>query len=207
MSLVRLNIKGISYSQTQNGAYALILNEVDGDRKLPIVIGAFEAQSIAIALEKDIRPPRPLTHDLFKNFADRFEIAVKQVIVHKLVDGVFYSSIICERDKIEEIIDARTSDAIALALRFNAPIFTYKNILDKAGIFLKVNPKKDESDMDPLDSVLMDDFIENEVESDLPSEPYKVKTLQELNILLNEAVENEDYEAAAHIRDEISKRN
>ena len=98
MSLVRLNIKGISYSQTQSGAYALILSEVDGQRKLPIVIGAFEAQSIAIALEKDIQPPRPLTHDLFKNFSDRFDIVVKQVIIHKLVDGVFYASIICERE-------------------------------------------------------------------------------------------------------------
>lgn len=95
MSLVKLSIKGISYSQTQNGAYALILNEVDGERKLPIVIGAFEAQSIAIALEKEIKPPRPLTHDLFKNFAERFDIVVKQVIIHKLVDGVFYSSLIC----------------------------------------------------------------------------------------------------------------
>ena len=103
MSLVRLNIKGISYSQTQNGAYALILSEVDGEKKLPIVIGAFEAQSIAIALEKEIKPPRPLTHDLFKNFADRFEINIKQVIIHKLVDGVFYSSLICERDGIEGI--------------------------------------------------------------------------------------------------------
>jgi len=148
MSLVRLKIKGISYSQTQNGAYALILNEVEGDRKLPIVIGAFEAQSIAIALEKEIKPPRPLTHDLFKNFADRFTIVVKQVIIHKLVDGVFYSSIICERDKIEEIIDARTSDAIALALRFNAPIFTYKTILDKAGIFLKFSKDKNKEDSD-----------------------------------------------------------
>ena len=95
MSLVRLNIKGISYSQTQSGSYALILSEVDGERKLPIVIGAFEAQSIAIALEKDIRPPRPLTHDLFKNFSDRLNIIVKQVIIHKLVDGVFYASLIC----------------------------------------------------------------------------------------------------------------
>src|SRR5690606_11605054 len=128
---------------TQNGAYALILNEVDGERKLPIVIGAFEAQSIAIALEKEIKPPRPLTHDLFKSFSDRFGIVVKQVIIHKLVDGVFYSSIICERDKIEEIIDARTSDAIALALRFQAPIFTYKNILEKAGVYLKTTPKKE----------------------------------------------------------------
>lgn len=152
MSLVKLSIKGISYSQTQNGAYALILNEVDGDKKLPIVIGAFEAQSIAIALEKEIKPPRPLTHDLFKNFAERFDIKVKQVIIHKLVDGVFYSSIICERDKIEEIIDARTSDAIALALRFNSPIFTYKNILDKAGIFLNNTNElnKDENDLDNI---------------------------------------------------------
>ena len=202
MSLVRLNIKGISYSQTQNGAYALILNEVDGERKLPIVIGAFEAQSIAIALEKEIRPPRPLTHDLFKNFADRFDIIVKQVIIHKLVDGVFYSSLICERDKIEEIIDARTSDAIALALRFDAPIFTYKNILDKAGIYLKVNPKTDE---EPQDTILVDDLVAEEVEASL-NEDYKNKTLKELHALLDEAVANEDYETAAQIRDEISKR-
>jgi bifunctional DNase/RNase len=206
MSLVKLNIKGISYSQTQNGAYALILNEVDGDRKLPIVIGAFEAQSIAIALEKEISPPRPLTHDLFKNFADRFDIVVKQVIIHKLVDGVFYSSLICERDKIEEIIDARTSDAIALALRFQAPIFTYKNILDKAGIYLKVNPKKDDEDQDTQDSILMDDLVANELEPHTKRESFKSKTLEELHNLLNEAVANEDYEKAAHIRDEISKR-
>lgn len=206
MSLVKLNIKGISYSQTQNGAYALILNEVDGDRKLPIVIGAFEAQSIAIALEKEISPPRPLTHDLFKNFADRFDIVVKQVIIHKLVDGVFYSSLICERDKIEEIIDARTSDAIALALRFQAPIFTYKNILDKAGIYLKVNPKKEDEDEDTQDSILMDDLVANELEPNVPRENFKSKTLEELHNLLNEAVINEDYEKAASIRDEISKR-
>ncbi|AUP78781.1 bifunctional nuclease family protein [Flavivirga eckloniae] len=201
MSLVRLNIKGISYSQTQNGAYALILNELEGDRKLPIVIGAFEAQSIAIALEKEIRPPRPLTHDLFKNFADRFDIVVKQVIIHKLVDGVFYSSLICERDKIEEIIDARTSDAIALALRFDAPIFTYKNILDKAGIYLKVNPKDEDQD-----SILVDDLVSDELEPNAPRENLKGKTLEELHKLLNDAVSNEDYEKAAHIRDEISKR-
>lgn len=204
MSLVRLNIKGISYSQTQNGAYALILNEVSGDRKLPIVIGAFEAQSIAIALEKEIRPPRPLTHDLFKNFADRFDIVVKQVIIHKLVDGVFYSSLICERDKIEEIIDARTSDAIALALRFEAPIFTYKNILDKAGIYLKVNPKKDGEEGE--DSVLVDDLMADDAEDDAPKENYKTKSIEELHNLLDEAVANEDYEKAAKIRDEISKR-
>ncbi|SEP69114.1 hypothetical protein SAMN05421824_0071 [Hyunsoonleella jejuensis] len=205
MSLVRLNIKGISYSQTQNGAYALILNEIEGDRKLPIVIGAFEAQSIAIALEKEIRPPRPLTHDLFKNFADRFDIVVKQVIIHKLVDGVFYSSLICERDKIEEIIDARTSDAIALALRFDAPIFTYKNILDKAGIYLKVDPKTDD-DETPEDSVLVDDILAGELEPAVSKEDYSSKSLEELHQLLEEAVNNEDYEKAASIRDEISKR-
>lgn len=205
MSLVKLTIKGISYSQTQNGAYALILNEVDGERKLPIVIGAFEAQSIAIALEKEIKPPRPLTHDLFKNFADRFDIVVKQVIIHKLVDGVFYSSIICERDKIEEIIDARTSDAIALALRFSAPIFTYKNILDKAGIYLKANPADaDKSAEDP--DVLSNPETFGMEESNQSGSQYAKHSLTELHELLEGAVNDEDYEKAAKIRDEISKR-
>lgn len=206
MSLVKLTIKGISYSQTQNGAYALILNEVDGDRKLPIVIGAFEAQSIAIALEKEIKPPRPLTHDLFKNFADRFDIVVKQVIIHKLVDGVFYSSIICERDKIEEIIDARTSDAIALALRFNAPIFTYKNILDKAGIYLKSNPLESEKEESELDDVLTHPETFGMEETNQSGETYAKHSLSELVELLESSVQNEDYEKAAKIRDEISKR-
>lgn len=201
MSLVKLTIKGISYSQTQNGAYALLLNEVDGDRKLPIVIGAFEAQSIAIALEKEIKPPRPLTHDLFKSFADRFDIVVKQVIIHKLVDGVFFSSIICERDKIEEIIDARTSDAIALALRFNAPIFTYKNILDKAGIYLNMNPTEN-MDTDDVLSTPETFGIPNEK----PSDVYANYSTNELYNLLDEAVQHEDYEKAAKIRDEIDKR-
>lgn len=205
MSLVKLTIKGISYSQTQNGAYALILNEVDGDRKLPIVIGAFEAQSIAIALEKEIKPPRPLTHDLFKNFADRFDIVIKQVIIHKLVDGVFYSSMICERDKIEEIIDARTSDAIALALRFNAPIFTYKNILEKAGIFLKNNPEN-ESKSSILEDVLSSPENFGMEESNDSKSSYTKQSLSELHEMLENAVNDEDYEKAAKIRDEISKR-
>lgn len=207
MSLVKLTIKGISYSQTQNGAYALILNEVDGERKLPIVIGAFEAQSIAIALEKEIKPPRPLTHDLFKSFADRFDIVVKQVIIHKLVDGVFYSSIICERDKIEEIIDARTSDAIALALRFQAPIFTYKNILDKAGIFLNANPTDTENKNAEDDGILSSTETFG-AEDDTPSSEnnYKKFSLSELHEFLEMAVQEEDYEKAARIRDEISKR-
>jgi hypothetical protein len=206
MSLVKLTIKGISYSQTQNGAYALILNEVEGERKLPIVIGAFEAQSIAIALEKEIKPPRPLTHDLFKNFADRFDIVVKQVIIHKLVDGVFYSSIICERDKIEEIIDARTSDAIALALRFNAPIFTYKNILEKAGIFLKSNPLESNSDARDHDDILSTPETFGMEESNQSGSTYSKQSLSELAELLENAVQDEDYEKAAKIRDEISKR-
>lgn len=198
MSLVRLNIKGISYSQTQSGAYALVLSEVNGERTLPIIIGAFEAQSIAIALEKEIKPPRPLTHDLFKTFSDRFLIKVKQVIIHKLVDGVFYSSLICERDKIEEIIDARTSDAIALATRFNAPIFTYENILDKAGIFLKI---KEEPKLTQAKIEVEEMAIDLAEESSL-----KEISLQELNTQLDDAVNNEDYELAAKLRDEISKR-
>ena len=206
MSLVRLNIKGISYSQTQNGAYALILSEVEGERKLPIVIGAFEAQSIAIALEKEIKPPRPLTHDLFKNFADRFEIVVKQVIIHKLVDGVFYSSLICERDKIEEIIDARTSDAIALALRFQAPIFTYKNILDKAGIYLKGDATKEAEEEQEKEDIIVEELFSNEVEIKSDQPDYKKLSLNELNNMLDQAVKNEDYEKAARLRDEISKR-
>jgi bifunctional DNase/RNase len=206
MSLVKLTIQGISYSQTQNGAYALILNEVDGDRKLPIVIGAFEAQSIAIALEKEIKPPRPLTHDLFKNFAERFDIVVKQVIIHKLVDGVFYSSIICERDKIEEIIDARTSDAIALALRFKAPIFTYKNILEKAGIYMKTNLMDDENSPKEIDESLSNANTYGVEDNAVTGNAYSKNSLAELAELLEIAVEKEDYREAAKIRDEISKR-
>ena len=200
MSLVRLNIKGISYSQTQSGAYALVLSEVDGTRTLPIVFGAFEAQSIAIALEKEIKPPRPLTHDLFKSFADRFHIVIKQVIIHKLVDGVFYSSLICERDKIEEIIDTRTSDAIALATRFDAPIFTYENILDKAGIYLKM---KDTLSLQKEDPLSIENLIEEEPSKDTSFAKDSLKQLQEK---LNEAIQKEDYELAANIRDEINKR-
>jgi bifunctional DNase/RNase len=204
LSLVRLDIKGISYSQTQTGAYALVLKEVEGARTLPIIIGAFEAQAIAIALEKDIKPPRPLTHDLFKTFADRFQVKVKQVIIHKLVDGVFFSSLICERDKIEEIIDARTSDAIALAVRFNAPIFTYQNILDKAGIFLKTKDeidKRTEEDIEELEEIL------NPLEAILSDDDtFLTKSIDDLNKMMEQAVADEDYELAARIRDEIEKR-
>ena len=206
MSLVRLNIKGISYSQTQSGAYALILSEVDGNRKLPIVIGAFEAQSIAIALEKEIEPPRPLTHDLFKSFSDRFEIIIKKVIIHKLVDGVFYASLVCERNKIEEIIDARTSDAIALALRFSAPIFTYKTILEKAGIILRNDSEKQENDLTSNDDLPFEDLKFEKKEVELKKDGYNNNSIEQLHQLLTKAVASEDYEAAAKIRDEISKR-
>jgi hypothetical protein len=199
MELIKLLINGISYSQTQNGAYALILSELDGERKLPIVIGTYEAQSIAIAIEKDIKPPRPLTHDLFKSFCERFNIIVKQVIIHKLVDGVFYSSIICERDGIEEIIDSRTSDAIALATRFEAPIFTYENILEKAGIIIEIE------EYDEEDKILFKELFSEETTL-ANSEDFKDKTIDELQKLLKIAVQNENYETAAKIRDEISNR-
>lgn len=199
MELIRLLINGISYSQTQNGAYVLILSELDGERKLPIVIGTYEAQSIAIAIEKDIKPPRPLTHDLFKSFCERFDIIVKQVIIHKLVDGVFYSSIICDRDGIEEIIDSRTSDAIALATRFDAPIFTYENILEKAGIIIEIE------EYDEEDKILFKELFSEETTL-ANSEDFKDKTIGELQKLLKIAVQNENYETAAKIRDEISNR-
>jgi bifunctional DNase/RNase len=204
MSLVKLTIKGISYSQTQNGAYALILNEVDGNRQLPIVIGAFEAQSIAIALEKEITPPRPLTHDLFKTIADKYEIVITQVIIHKLVDGVFYSSIICEKEAKEEVIDARTSDAIALALRFNAPIFTYKNILDKAGIYLNKNKQElhSEEEIDD-DNILSEPEVFGEEET---QNIYSKFSNQELLEMLEEAIQNEEYEKAAQIKEEMDKK-
>ena len=198
MNLIQLLINGISYSQTQNGAYALILSEIEGERKLPIVIGTNEAQSIAIAIEKEIKPPRPLTHDLFKNFCVRFNIKIKQVIIHKLVEGVFYSSVICERDGIEEIIDSRSSDAIALAIRFEAPIYTYENILEEAGVVIKIEKEIDEKSL--LKELFSDENSETE-NNDL-----KEKTTKELEELLKIAVQNENYESAAKIRDEISNR-
>tara|TARA_B100001939_G_scaffold304888_1_gene283535 strand:+ start:51 stop:614 length:564 start_codon:yes stop_codon:yes gene_type:complete len=186
MSLVELAVNRISYSQSQNGAYALILEEIDGKRKLPIVIGGFEAQSIAIALDKEIQPPRPLTHDLFKNFANNYDIKIKQVIIHKLVDGIFFSSVICERNKEEEIFDARTSDAIALALRFESPIYTYDKILNKAGIILKKE-------------------IKNKKQKKF-DESFKGFSIKQLNKKISKAIEEEDYELAAKLRDEINQR-
>ena len=198
MNLIQLLINGISYSQTQNGAYALILSEIEGERKLPIVIGTNEAQSIAIAIEKEIKPPRPLTHDLFKNFCIRFDIKIKKVIIHKLIDGVFYSSVICERDGIEEILDSRSSDAIALAIRFEAPIYTYENILKEAGVVLKIEKEIDEK------SLLKELFSDEN--SKTFSDDLNHKSKKELEELLKIAIQNENYESAAKIRDEISNR-
>jgi len=200
MSLVKLFVRGITYSHAEKGAYVLLLDEAGGDRSLPIIIGTFEAQSISIALQKISKPIRPLTHDLFKSFAESFDIVIKQVIIHKLVEGLFYSSLICERDKIEEIIDSRTSDAVALALRFNAPIFTYKNILESAGILLRIDLPTQHEDFSDW---RQDNFGQNMT---YEKETYSQNTLEELHLFLKVAVKNEDYEKAVRIRDEISKR-
>lgn len=191
MSLIQLRVNRITYSQNQSGAYAMILDEVDGNRKLPVVIGEFEAQSIAVNLDKDIKPQRPFTHDLFKNFAYRFDIAIKRVIITKLVDGVFYSSLICERDKIEEIIDSRTSDAVSLALRFKAPIYTHESVLDKAGVVFEKGELPAQG--------MLDDELSDEIN-------YTDLSNQELENAIKKAVKKEDYELAARLRDEISKR-
>jgi len=202
MKLIQITVKGISYSETQTGAYALILSENEGDRKLPVIIGGFEAQSIAIALEKEVKPRRPLTHDLFKSFGERFEIFVKQVIIHKLVDGIFYASIICERDKIEEIIDSRTSDAIALAIRYNAPIFTYDSILKKAGFTAALSSGEKKLSED---NWIQNFVLEQKNIKDLNEDLSKL-SLKKLKDLLSNLVLQENYEKAARVRDELSKR-
>jgi hypothetical protein len=202
MKLIQLSVKGISYSETQTGAYALILSESKGDRKLPVIIGGFEAQSIAIALEKEVKPSRPLTHDLFKSFAERFEILVKQVIIHKLVDGIFFSSIICERDKIEEIIDSRTSDAIALALRYNSPIYTYDSILEKAGFSAAVSSGEKKLSEDNW----IENFVSEQNKKTGFNENLSELSVKKLKNLLSTLVLQENYEKAARVRDELSKR-
>jgi bifunctional DNase/RNase len=202
MKLIQMSVKGISYSETQTGAYALILSESEGDRKLPVIIGGFEAQSIAIALEKEVKPSRPLTHDLFKSFAERFEILVKQVIIHKLVDGVFFSSIICERDKIEEIIDSRTSDAIALALRYNSPIYTYDSILEKAGFSAALSSGEKKLSEDNW----IENFVSEQNKKTGFNENLSELSIKKLKSLLSTLVLQENYEKAVRVRDELSKR-
>lgn len=191
MEKIELKIIGLSYSQTQSGAYALVLSEKKGSRRLPIIIGGFEAQSIAIELEK-MKPTRPLTHDLFKTFADSFEIKVLEIVIYNLVEGVFYAKIICQQEDNVVEIDARTSDAIAIGIRMNCPVYTFEHILSSAGILLE---------NENIDEIEEDDFIENKEES-----ISKDLTVEELEKLLNEALENEDYEKASEIRDEINKR-
>jgi len=193
MEKVKLEIVGLSYSQTQSGAYALVLAEENGTRRLPIIIGGFEAQAIAIELEK-MTPTRPLTHDLFKNFALAYDIAVQEILIYNLVEGIFYAKLVCDRqgEKIE--IDARTSDAIAIGVRFNCPVFTYETILSSAGIQL------DETDEFSSSPAL------EESESDKPK-GYNSMTLEELEVKLDEALSNEDYELASKIRDEINRRS
>jgi uncharacterized protein len=193
MKRVKLKVMGISYSQTQSGAYALILTEENGDRRIPIIIGGFEAQAIVIKLE-NLSPPRPLTHDLLQMVADEFRISVLEVFIYKLEEGVFFSKLICNNGEKEISIDSRTSDAVALALRFGCPIFITEEILEKAGITIS-----------PTDS---EDTAGTSVDSILEPESSKYDSLSEdeLYKMIDEAVKTEDYERAAAIRDELDKR-
>ncbi|OFY85066.1 MAG: hypothetical protein A3F72_04795 [Bacteroidetes bacterium RIFCSPLOWO2_12_FULL_35_15] len=194
MKKVKLEIVGLSYSQTQTGAYALVLGEAKGKRRLPIIIGGFEAQAIAIELEK-MTPSRPLTHDLFKSFAEGFNILISEVIIYNLVEGIFFAKLICSDNGKEVEIDARTSDAIALAVRFNCPINTYEFILSQAGIILD-----EEALAAANDNVNPEDLVEVE-ETDLLK-----KSTEELKQMLETALSDEDYEKASRIRDEINNR-
>ncbi len=193
MEKVKLEIVGLSYSQTQSGAYALVLAETGGKRSLPIIIGGFEAQAIAIELEK-MTPTRPLTHDLFKSFAQSFQIDVVEVVIYNLVEGVFYAKLICSKDGKFSEIDARTSDAIALGVRFKCPIYTFENILASAGILLDENAE------------LQQDTPSSDA-SNSAEKPTATYNVEELEQQLQEAIENEDYELASRLRDEINKRS
>ena len=194
MQKIRLNILGLSVSQTQSGAYALVLAEEHGDRRIPIIIGPVEAQAIAIQLE-GLKPPRPLTHDLIKNMALAFDIALLEVSIYKLEEGIFFSELLCELNGKEIRIDSRTSDAVALALRFRCPIYTTEEILKKAGIVLEL-----EDENSPIKSFSGDDI------EPAGSSSYAQYSLNELKELLADAIQNEDYEKASIIRDEIKKR-
>ena len=201
MKKLKLDIIGLSYSQTQSGAYALVLGEERGKRRLPIIIGSFEAQAIAIELEK-MKPSRPLTHDLFKTFADAFDITIKETVIYNLVEGIFYAKLICDQKGKEVEIDARTSDAIALAIRFNCPIYTYEFILAAAGIILEESEEK----KGPLS------FEKTKAEEELRSKDSGDKNLSKLNVkrlkeLLEQAIKNEAYDEASRIRDEIARKN
>lgn len=189
MQKIALEITGMSYSQSQSGAYALILGEKNGQRKLPIIIGTFEAQSIALGLEK-MKPARPMTHDLLKNFADTYNISLKEVVINKFENGVFHAILICEANNEITEIDARTSDAVALAIRFECPIFAYETILEDAGIVL--DQENDTTQSREQNAVKEDEFSE-----------YLTDELEEM---LQIAVQNEEYEKASKLRDEIRRR-
>lgn len=200
MDKVRLNVLGISYSQTQTGAYALVLAEESGNRRIPIIVGGFEAQAIAIQLE-GLKPARPLTHDLFFNFANTFGISLKEINIHKLEEGVFYSQLTCFNGETTIEIDSRTSDAIALALRFKCPIFTSEEILTKAGIIIDFEQDSEEGHKEEAE-------IDLEEEATPEKEPENLASLsiEDLNKTLEEAVKEENYERASKIRDELNKR-
>jgi hypothetical protein len=195
MKKIKLDIVGLSYSQTQSGAYALVLGEVSGRRRLPIIIGAFEAQAIAIEIEK-MTPSRPLTHDLFKSFAQAYHITVQEIVIYNLVDGIFYSKLMCFDGKRTVEIDARTSDAIAIAVRFDCPIYTYEFILSTAGIVIEGN------DFVYLENI--NDTPEEKVVS--PAGGFTSLSVDELKTRLKEALAEESYEKAAKIRDELNRR-
>ena len=195
MKKVKLEIVGLSYSQTQTGAYALVLGEAKGKRRLPIIIGGFEAQAIAIELEK-MTPSRPLTHDLFKSFAEGFDISVSEVLVYNLVEGIFFAKIICNNGEKDVEIDARTSDAIAVAVRFNCPINTYEFILSQAGIILDDEAISAANEGDKT----TEDLVETDVND------YLKKSTEELKQMLDTALDDEDYERASRIRDELNNR-
>lgn len=195
MKRVKLKVLGISYSQTQSGAYALILVEEKGERRVPIIIGGFEAQAIVIKLE-NLEPPRPLTHDLFRSFAEEFNISIIEVMIYKLEEGVFYSKLLCNNGEKEVSIDSRTSDAVALALRFGCPIYITEEILEKAGIIITTSESGTTEDADK----------ENDSLYESGNSRYENYSDEELFKMIDEAVKTEDYERAASIRDEIDKR-
>lgn len=197
MKKIKLDIVGLSYSQTQSGAYALVMGEVNGRRRLPIIIGGFEAQAIAIEIEK-MTPTRPLTHDLFKSFAVAFNIQIQEVVIYNLVDGIFYAKLICFDGKRTLEVDARTSDAIALAVRFSCPIYTYEFILSQAGILIEGN------EFVFLENVENKEEIPPVTPSGVSS--YASLSDDDLKVQLKTALEEEAYEKAAKIRDELSRR-
>ncbi len=204
MKKIKLEILGLSSSQSQTGSFALVLGEVSGNRRLPIIIGMFEAQAIAIEIEKII-PNRPMTHDLFKSFANSFNFSVEEIIISDLKEGVFFAKIICS-DGLKKIeVDARPSDAIAIGLRFDAIIYTYENILAEAGIVLtdQEEEEKNEIKSEPKPKAKK----ENIKKTSGGGEEYKNASVEKLKEQLKEALDKEDYEKAAKIRDELGKKN